>query len=50
VAAGLILGATQILGGAYISSQYASAFPYVILIAVLLLRPRGLFGSEGRVA
>ena len=50
VVAGIILGATQILGGAYISSQYASAFPYLILILVLLFRPNGLFGKEGRVA
>ena len=50
VVGGLIIGATQIFGGAYISSQYATGFPFVILIVVLLIRPNGLLGKGGRVA
>jgi branched-chain amino acid transport system permease protein len=50
VIGGIIIGATQVLGGAYISSQYATGFPFVILILILLIRPNGLLGKGGRVA
>jgi hypothetical protein len=35
-----------ILGGAYVSSDYKNVFSFIILIAVLLLRPQGLFGRS----
>jgi branched-chain amino acid transport system permease protein len=41
---GIILGILDNLSAAYISSQYRGAFPLLILIAVILLRPRGLLG------
>src|SRR6266853_801469 len=41
---GLILGVLDNLSAAYISSQYRGAFPLIILIAVILLRPHGLLG------
>ena len=41
---GLILGVLDNLSAAYISSQYRGAFPLIILIAVILLRPQGLLG------
>jgi len=41
---GVILGVLDNLSAAYISSQYRGAFPLVILIAVILLRPQGLLG------
>ena len=42
--AACILGVLDNLSAAYISSQYRGAFPLIILIAVILLRPQGLLG------
>jgi branched-chain amino acid transport system permease protein len=42
---GLILGLAEVLSVAYLASSYRDAFAFVIMIAVLLLRPRGIFGS-----
>jgi len=44
VLGGFILGILDNLSAAYISSQYRGAFPLLILIAVILLRPQGLLG------
>ena len=41
---GVILGVLDNLSAAYISSQYRGAFPLIVLIAVILLRPQGLLG------
>jgi branched-chain amino acid transport system permease protein len=41
---GVILGVLDNLSAAYISSQYRGAFPLLILIAVIMLRPHGLLG------
>jgi branched-chain amino acid transport system permease protein len=41
---GLVLGVLDNLSAAYVSSQYRGAFPLIILIAVILLRPQGLLG------
>jgi branched-chain amino acid transport system permease protein len=41
---GIILGVLDNLSAAYISSQYRGAFPLIILVAVILLRPQGLLG------
>jgi len=41
---GILLGVLDNLSAAYISSQYRGAFPLLILIAVILLRPQGLLG------
>ena len=41
---GIILGVLDNLSAAYISSQYRSAFPLIVLIIVILLRPQGLLG------
>jgi branched-chain amino acid transport system permease protein len=41
---GIILGVLDNLSAAYVSSQYRGAFPLLILIAVILLRPQGLLG------
>jgi branched-chain amino acid transport system permease protein len=41
---GIILGVLDNMSAAYVSSQYRGAFPLIILIAVILLRPQGLLG------
>jgi branched-chain amino acid transport system permease protein len=44
VVGGLLMGVTETLVSAYLSSTYRDAVAFVILIAVLLVRPGGLFG------
>jgi branched-chain amino acid transport system permease protein len=43
---GFILGVAEALGGTYISTQYQNAVGFLIIIIVLLIRPRGLFGRS----
>jgi branched-chain amino acid transport system permease protein len=44
----LLLGVIESFGGVYVSYQYRDAFGLILLILVLLLRPRGLFGEKSR--
>lgn len=48
VAASVVLGMSESLVGVFFAqgSSWAEALSFVVLIAVLLLRPRGLFGIE----
>ncbi|MCB2192587.1 MAG: branched-chain amino acid ABC transporter permease [Deltaproteobacteria bacterium] len=46
IVGGLILGMTEVLGAVYISSAYQEIYAFVILILVLSIRPRGLFGQR----
>ncbi len=41
---GVILGVLDNLSAAYVSSQYRGAFPLLILVVVILVRPHGLLG------
>ena len=43
---GVILGVAETMTKAYISSQYADAISYCILIVILLVKPTGLLGSK----
>lgn len=43
---GLIVGLVESFGGAYISSTYQLVLIYVVLIAILMLRPQGIFGEK----
>lgn len=43
-----ILGWTESLGTGYISSDYEDAFAFVILIAILLIKPDGILGRTQR--
>ncbi|MEF9934007.1 MAG: branched-chain amino acid ABC transporter permease [Clostridium sp.] len=43
---GLIMGVSESLGAAYISSGYRDAIAFVILIAILLIKPTGIFGKS----
>ena len=43
---GIILGIAETMAKAYISSQYADAISYCILIVILLIKPSGLLGKK----
>ena len=42
---GLILGVAETLSVALVGSQYKDGVSLVVIVAVLLLKPNGLFGS-----
>mgnify|MGYP002409820741 FL=1 len=44
---GLVLGVLEALGAGLISSQYKDAIAFIVLIAMLLIRPSGILGREG---
>jgi branched-chain amino acid transport system permease protein len=44
IAGGLIVGIAEAAAVQFIGSEYRAAVAFLILIAVLLVRPRGLFG------
>jgi branched-chain amino acid transport system permease protein len=44
----LVLGVAEAMTVSYISPAWATAVPYVLVFAVLLLRPQGLLGSRLR--
>lgn len=49
VVGGLVLGLVESLGAGYLSAGYKDTFGLVVLIAVLLLRPQGIFGAKQAV-
>jgi branched-chain amino acid transport system permease protein len=46
IAGGLILGFAEALAGGYLSSAYQDAVAFVLIIAMLLYRPNGLFARR----
>jgi branched-chain amino acid transport system permease protein len=49
VAGSVLLGLVEQLGGGYTSSGIRDAFPFIVILLVIALRPEGLFGGEARV-
>jgi branched-chain amino acid transport system permease protein len=47
--AGVALGVVESLGAAFISSPYQNVYGFLLVIAVLMVRPTGLFGERGRL-
>jgi branched-chain amino acid transport system permease protein len=45
MAGGLLLGMVEVISVAYLASSYRDGFAFLLMILVLLLRPRGLFSS-----
>jgi len=46
---GLVIGIVEVISVAYLASSYRDAFAFFIIIAVLLFRPQGIFGSTAHV-
>ena len=46
VIGGLLLGVTETYGARYISSNFRDAYAFIIMIAFLVVWPRGLFGEK----
>ncbi|MDN3722739.1 hypothetical protein QW131_34515 [Roseibium salinum] len=46
VLGGLLLGVAEQYAGAYIDTTLIDITAYLLIIAVLLIRPRGLFGRK----
>jgi branched-chain amino acid transport system permease protein len=47
VAGGYIVGLAESLSAPLVGAEYRAATAFAVLIAILLLRPRGLFGARG---
>jgi branched-chain amino acid transport system permease protein len=43
---GLVLGVLEGLGAGYVSSQWKNAFAFIVLVALLMCKPTGLFGER----
>jgi len=43
-AAGILIGLIEVIGGLYVGSQFKFTIVYATYLAVVLLRPKGLFG------
>lgn len=48
--AGILLGLVESLGAAFISSPYQNVYGFLLVLLVLAIRPRGLFGERVRAA
>jgi branched-chain amino acid transport system permease protein len=49
ILAALILGVVEVMGSYLAGAVIGSAFLFLLMLAVLLIRPRGLFGAGVRV-
>jgi branched-chain amino acid transport system permease protein len=46
VCGGFLIGIVESLGSGYISTGYRDAYAFIIMIAILALRPSGLMGAK----
>lgn len=46
LAGGLILGLIESLGSCYLSADFRDGYGFILLILILLFKPKGLFGSK----
>lgn len=46
---GLIIGVVEVVSVAYLESSYRDAFAFLVIIAVLLFRPAGIFGATHHI-
>ncbi len=46
VVGGLLIGVIESLGAGYISSGYRDAYAFIVMIAILLIRPSGILGVK----
>src|SRR5438552_15481934 len=50
VVGGILLGVIEALGSVFLSAAYKDLYGFVLLIALLVFRPTGLFGERERIA
>jgi len=50
VVGGVLLGVLEALGSVFLSPAYKDLYGFIFLIALLVIRPRGLFGEQERTA
>ena len=43
---GLIIGVVETLGASYLNAGYRNAYAFIILIAIILIKPSGILGKE----
>lgn len=48
--AGILLGLVESLGAAFIASPYQNVYGFLLVLAILMVRPMGLFGERIRAA
>lgn len=48
IVGGIIIGVSESLAGVYLPSGFKDVFAWIILIAVLMIRPEGIFGIQER--
>jgi branched-chain amino acid transport system permease protein len=46
IAGGVLLGLTEAMGGAWLPSGYKDIVGFIMIVAVLALRPQGLLGAK----
>ena len=45
VVGGVLVGVIETMGGVYLSSAFKDVFAFLVIVAVLMVRPEGLFGK-----
>ena len=45
---GLLLGVVEVMPTTYYTGDYRDAYGFILMIVVLLLFPRGIFGAKAR--